>query len=247
MEGANRRAALAALSLTLALAGCAGPLGTTAASALRKVRESPDPNLRHQAYARLAAPNLYEDEEQKAEATRVLTRALADGKEPVVTRAVICRTLGELRQPAARPAVLKAIDDPEPIVRAAACRALGKVGRPDDGTTLARVMAADTQAECRIAAIEALGDLKPDDPRILKVLAGGMESPEPAVRAASYVALQQISANDLGPDPGPWKALADKRAHDDRPPLPTPMPAAAPRSPTALATGRASELDLRAR
>ena len=55
------------------------------------------------------------------------------------------------------------------LVRAEACRALGKVGRPEDATILARVMTVDTLGDCRVAAIEGLGELKSHDQRIIAV------------------------------------------------------------------------------
>ncbi len=188
------------------LAGCATGVGTTASSFLNRVRESPDPNLRHQAYARLADPNCYDNEEQQIEAARELSQRLDKKSEPLVTRAVICRTLGELGRPEARDALGRACDDPEPIIRAAACRALGRIGSPDDALLLARVMSADSNSDCRIAAIEGLGTLKAKDPRIALVLVDGMENPDPAVRLASYQSLQRITGKDLGPEVAAWRA-----------------------------------------
>src|SRR6266446_9849834 len=102
-SGRPAKAALVlALALGLALAGplgCKGPVGTTAASFLIHVREDPDPNKRFAAYAKLGSPNCYDSEVQKAEAVRVLVEKLEVGREPVASRAVICRTLGTLADP----------------------------------------------------------------------------------------------------------------------------------------------------
>ncbi len=205
----NKRMRFAATLVVLwAISGCASYIGSTASSFLIKVRDSRDPNVRHLAYQNLANANCYDNDEQKAEAARVLSARLYDRKrpEPVATRAVICRTLGELGRPEGREVLLRAVDDPEPLVRSAACRALGKVGTPDDATTMARVMAADNDPDCRIAAIEGIGTLRASDPRINAVLVDGMQSPDPAIRLASYNALRSISNQELGPDPKQWKA-----------------------------------------
>ena len=185
--------------------GCANHIGTTATSFLKKIREEPDPNVRFLAYGKLASPNCYDSEEQKDEAVKTLIEKLEGGLEPVGTRALICYTLGELGKPAARDAIIKAVSDAEPIVRIEACRALGKVGREEDATVLARVMTVDTMEDCRIAAIDGLRDLKPNDPRIQMVLVSGMQHDDPALRLASLKALENITGKRLGVDAVAWQ------------------------------------------
>lgn len=205
------------LGLTLGLAGglgCTSPgafqfRGTTAASFLRTVEQSNDPNARYTAYVDLGSLRAYDDEGQKARVAQVLAAKLKEGREPNATRAVICRTLGILRRPEARDVVLSATNDEDAFVRAEACRALGRVGRSDDATILARVMSLDVSAECRIAAIDSLGDLKSSDKRITQHLVSGMEHDEPALRVASWNALKSITGKDLGVDVMAWKTYVD--------------------------------------
>jgi HEAT repeat protein len=190
---ATARFALMATALAATcMAGCSGFQGTTAASFLRKVRDDPDPNVRYLAYQHLSSPNCYDDEAQKAEAVRTLIGKLGQGLEPVASRAMICRTLGELRDPAAHDALIQAVGDPEGVVRAQACRALGKVGRSEDATV-------------RIAAIEGIGELKVSDPRVLEVLVTDMDHDDPAIRWASLQALRKITGKDLGAETAPWR------------------------------------------
>ena len=217
---------LALLSWAAALGGCSEFHGTTAASFLRNIRENPDPNVRYDSYAKLASSNCYDSPEGKVEATRLLVAKLDEGREPVATRAVICRTLGELRHPGARDAIAKAVGDPEAIVRVQACRALGKVGRPEDATILARIMATDI-LDCRVAAIEGLGELKSTDPRIIEVLVTGMDHDDPAIRLASLNALRSTTGKDLGVDPAPWRKLLEAQvAAKTDPPASSGRPAA---------------------
>src|SRR4051812_44680690 len=101
----------ASMLLALWLAAQAGGsqfIGTTAQSFLMKIRDSPDPNVRYLAYSKLASPQCYDDAQQKAEAVKTLVQKLDGSQEPVATRAVICRTLGELHDPSAREAIIKA-------------------------------------------------------------------------------------------------------------------------------------------
>lgn len=204
-----RRDARIVVVVTIGLmgGGCANTrqVGTTAQSFLNHARDSHDPNMRHLAYARLANPNCYDSERQRAEAATFLAGRLVDGKEPTVSRAVICRTLGELRLQEGREALRRACDDPEPVVRAAACRALGRLNIEEDASVLARIMTADLDPDCRIAAIEGLGSMRIYDPRVKIVLIDGMENSDPAIRLASYEALKRTTGEDLGPDPKSWK------------------------------------------
>src|ERR1700754_3420377 len=104
-----RLAMAAAVLVAPCFAGCSGFTGTTAASFLRRVREDPDPNIRYIAYNKLASPQCYNNDAQIKEAVATMIDKLENGKEPVATRAVICRTLGELRDPSAREALVKAV------------------------------------------------------------------------------------------------------------------------------------------
>ena len=206
-------AALAAwLAASLAPVGCKSYVGTTAASYLKRVQDDPDPNVRYLAYDKLASPACYDTPGQKTEAVRTLVGKLKKGAEPVATRAVICHTLGELRDPEARDAVLKAVNDNDGVVRVEACRALGKVGRAEDVTVLARVMTVDTLEDCRIAAVEAIGELNANDPRITRMLVDGMTHDDPALRLASLTALKKLTGRDVGVNPVAWAKLMNDGA-----------------------------------
>lgn len=205
-------AGLVALAVLVAT-GCSSFVGTTAASFLRKVETSRDPNERYVAYEKLGSPRAYDDEGQKARAVQVLSKKLdrkvegrEDFYEPTATRAMICRTLGKLGHSEAREAILKAVNDNDPLVRAEACTALGRVGKSEDATVLARTMTADSSPDCRIAAIDAMGVLNSKDPRITVFLANAMEGDEdPAVRLASLNALRKMTGKDLGVEPKAWQ------------------------------------------
>lgn len=190
-------------------AGCDPYLGTTAASVLRKAGDT-DPNIRYYAYDKLASQTIYDTENQKAQAARTMSSAYLSGREPDATRAVLCRSLGELRRPEGRPALRQAIDDPNEIVRAEACRALGKLGDPEDAGELARIMAADKSIDCQVAAIDGLGDLKPKDPRYAVLLADDMDHPEPGIRYAAYKALRKATGKDLGVDADVWRKYLER-------------------------------------
>jgi HEAT repeat protein len=186
--------------------GCSTYIGTTAKSFLKQVRENPDPNIRYIAYAKLGSPNIYDTEAQKGDAVKTLVAKFEEGREPVAVRAVIIRSLGNLRDRRGRGAVLKGIGDTENgVIRVEACRALGKVGLPEDATTLARVMSVDKLEDCRIAAIEGIGMLKTVEPRIYLLLLDGMDHADPAIRYECLESLRKLTGRDAGIDPAAWR------------------------------------------
>jgi HEAT repeat protein len=217
------------LALALGCAGCANYIGTTAASFLSKARTSPDPNVRYLAYQKLASPSSYDNDEQKVQAAQLLSERLKSGQEPLASRAVICRTLGELRRPEGHDALAAAINDEEPLIRTEACRALGKLGRVDDATELGRIVSADQSIDCKIAAIEGLGEMKAKDPRFQLQLVEAMENDDPSIRVAAVRSLRKLSGKDLGVDPKPWRQDVEARlAAFTGIPAPPEAPAQAP-------------------
>ncbi len=188
------------------VAGCTTTwVGTTAKSFIGRVRNDPDPNVRYHAYAKLGDITSYDTPEQRDEAVRLLMDKFENGREPTATRAIICRSLGKLEDPKARPLLIKAVNDPEAVIKIEACRALGRVGQPEDATVLARVMSLDNLEDARIAAIEGISHLKTKDPRIYQLLVDGMEHDDPAIRLASLNALRKLTRKDYGTDPVVWR------------------------------------------
>jgi hypothetical protein len=104
--------------------------------------------------------------------------------------------------------MIRLVRDPDPMIRAEAYRALGKVGRKEDSTVLMQAMTLDRDDNCKVAAIEALGSLKEVDPRtepyLVRRLDGDGEE-DPRIRYAALKSLRRISAKDLGSKPGPWR------------------------------------------
>jgi HEAT repeats len=188
------------------VAGCTTTwVGTTAKSFIGRVRNDPDPNVRYRAYAKLGDLTAYDTPEQRDEAVRLLMDKFENGREPTATRAIICRSLGKLGDKRARPLLIKAVNNPEAVIKIEACRALGKVGQPEDATVLAQVMSVDSLEDARIAAIEGLAELKTTDPRIYQVLVDSMEHDDPAIRLASLDALRKLTGKDHGTDPAVWR------------------------------------------
>ncbi len=201
------RVVLFLAGLTLAQCGACTPyIGTTYKSFVRQARENPDPNIRYIAYAKLGSPSIYDDQSQKDEAVKIMIAKLQEGREPVAIRAAIIRSLGNLHDRRAHDVILRGITDTDnAVIRVEACRALGKVGVPEDATTLARIMTIDKLEDCRIAAIESIGSLKSKEPRILQILLEGMDHDDPAIRYQCLQSLRMITEKDYGIDPVVWR------------------------------------------
>jgi HEAT repeat protein len=203
--------------------GCSSYIGTTYQSFLKNAKENTDPNIRYVAYAKLGSLSIYENDSQKAEAVKMLAAKFEEGDEPIAVRAVIIRSLGNLRDRRARNVVAKAINDTDnAVIRVEACRALGKVGLPEDATTLARIMTIDKLEDCRIAAIEGIAFLKPNSPRIYGMLVDGMENDDPAIRFECLRALRATTSKDYGVQATAWRRelqpmLAAMSKSDGRP------------------------------
>jgi hypothetical protein len=224
------------VSMGAIAAGCSTYIGTTSKSFLREAKENTDPNIRYVAYARLGSPSIYESQAQKDDAVRLLIGKLGEAKEPVAVRAVIVRSLGNLGDRRARQEIIKAVHDYEnAVIRVEACRALGKVGLAEDATILAKIMTVDKLEDCRIAAIEGLGLLKADDPRIYQVLLDGLDHDDPAIRLECLRSLRAITGKDMGIDPAAWRlglepTIREMTAVATKPAAP--IQAATPEKPT---------------
>jgi HEAT repeat protein len=215
-----RRFAVIAMCLVMLTGsvGCSMIGPTTANSFITQIETSRDPNVRFTAYEKLGADSVYDTPEQRAKAVKVLLAALAPNKEPTATRAVVCRTLGSLGDPAGREPMIRLVTDNDTLVRTEAIRALGKLGRPEDATILMQRMTLDPSNDCRVAAIEALGSMKAADPRTPGYLVDAMENDDPGIRLAAYQSLKQITKHDAGVKTEAWRTyLASK----DLPDLPT--------------------------
>ena len=207
MDVERLRTRLATGLVLAGVAGCASVLGpTTATSFMMQIERSPDPNVRYKAYQALGSARAYDDREQKTRAAQLLLKKLDPKLEPSASRAVICRTLGDLGDTSARDAMVRLVRDPDPLIRSEAYRALGKVGRREDATVLMQAMTLDLDDHCKSAAIEALGSLKEPDPRTEGYLARALDNDDPRIRFAALRSIRKISGKDLGAKPEPWRA-----------------------------------------
>ena len=83
---------------------------------------------------------------------------------------------------------------------------LGKRGGPDASRVLAEALSGDTSVDVRIAATQALGEMR--DPQAVPLLAVALEDPDPALQFRAVQAMRLASGKDLGNDVNLWRQYA---------------------------------------
>jgi HEAT repeat protein len=116
----------------------------------------------------------------------------------------VLASLGHAGQPRVWTTLVRYLDHDEADVRAAAVTALGALGGRDSGPSLAARVPVEQDRAVRVALAQAVQKL------VLRDAAGTLiewlDDPDVEVRACSVRALQTITGQNLGSDPGPWRA-----------------------------------------
>lgn len=113
----------------------------------------------------------------------------ADQRRPDATETV-ARTLGQIGDRRACPALIELLGAAEPLVRAAAAGALGRAGTPAAVDPLMDILEQDEDWRVRAKAASSLGELS--DPRATKALAEALHDPAWWVRQNAAAALASV-------------------------------------------------------
>lgn len=122
--------------------------------------------------------------------------------DPLI-RAEMVLTLGAIKSPTARQALLAAGQDPNSRVRMAVCKAWAGIADEAASSELARIVSSDTDQEVRFAAVRALG--KAGGPHAVPALGTALEDRDPAMQYLAMESLQDVSGEDYGHDARLWK------------------------------------------
>lgn len=128
--------------------------------------------------------------------------------DPIVRRA-IQETIAEFETPLAQAVLVAGLNDDNQDVRITCCRLLGKRNAIDAVEKLNSIAAADADFDVRIAAVDALGQIK--SPQAMRGLAAGLKDRDPAMQFASVEAMKTSTGEDLGSDVAVWRTFADKQ------------------------------------
>ena len=209
MDGANCR--LFAVSsfcfLGLVLAGCSGLDEVPSWLPMLQEKDDdlpgvPSPHEKIERLRNLAQKATWAKAQQKQQTSAELARSLAEEEDPAI-RAEIVRTLGEYPGVEADSALRAALNDPDPDVRVAACRAWGKRGDADAARVLGGILAGDVDKDVRLAAARALGLSK--NSAAIAALGGALEDKDPAMQYRAVLSLRSFTGKDFGNDVNRWR------------------------------------------
>ncbi len=121
-------------------------------------------------------------------------------------RAEILKCAASFDNPSARAICVGGLNDPDALVRIAACDAWVEIGGDDAIRHLANRFRSDEDIDVRIHAVRDLGSL--GNEAAIPVLAEALEAPDPAIQFRAVASLKEVSGRDLGNDVNAWREWA---------------------------------------
>lgn len=160
---------------------------------------------------------------QEQEATAGHLAARLKEEHSAVLRAELVRTLAEFPTPVAQSAVLAALQDASPHVRAVACKGLARHPSNEGLAALAKTLTSDSDLDVRIAAAGALGHFQGFE--AAPALRPALDDRDPALQLAAVTSLERLEGH-----PEYRRNVAVWREHlDGGHPAPPPPPSLAER------------------
>jgi hypothetical protein len=143
--------------------------------------------------------------------TADLMRTMLAEHDPRV-RVKILEVATTFETPSALSICRGALEDPDAMVRMAACDAWGGRGGDEAVQLLSHRYQTDTDIDVRLEAVRMLGAV--DDEAAIPALARALEDPDPAVQFRAVASLKQVSGRDFGNDVNRWRAWANDPASE---------------------------------
>jgi hypothetical protein len=134
--------------------------------------------------------------------------------DPIV-RQTIQQTIAECKTPLAQVVLLAGLNDEDNQVRLTCCRLLGERGDPASIAALSNVVARDADADVRMAATDALGNIP--GAGSVQGIAAALRDRDPAMQYAGVEAMKRASGQDFGNDVQAWRQYADSVAPGNLP------------------------------
>jgi hypothetical protein len=166
------------------------------ATLLREALADRDPVVRQLAAETLA------DAEPIPSVVEALSGIVAATGADQAQRLTAIAGLGRMTDPGIFAPLVGALRDYDPAVRAAAVKAMERLGGEEAGAAFQEVLAKDWDAEVRGRAAEALAAFADD--RTVEVLASALRDADPGVVGKARASLMTIAGADLGEDPAVW-------------------------------------------
>jgi HEAT repeat protein len=174
------------------------------------------PAKRVEALHQIATSATGADTPDQREITDQLAKQMQAEPDPLVRREIV-KTIAEFRTPVAQQALETSLRDSDDAVRVAGCRALGRRADAASIGPLASALRADEDIDVRLAAAEALGQVK--SPESIQALTVALEDRDPALQYVGVQSMKSITGQDYGPSVEAWRQVA---AGGTPPPASTP-------------------------
>ncbi len=184
--------------------------GTTGCTTVTPWFSKPQPNdtsikapadrvLELREMAELGIPS---DDAKRVQQSQAMGEEYRREGDPIV-RAQLVQTLGPYPTPIASQILREALQDPDPSVRVQACRAWGKRGDEEAVNVLSRVLKHDEDIDSRIAATQALGQIK-GQPSV-QALSVALDDSDPALQYRAVRSLENVTGKDYGDNVNAWR------------------------------------------
>jgi len=148
------------------------------------------------------------DAAEREQVVQLLATIVRDSPNAVL-RTEAALTLGSCPSAETTSALQAALQDKEPDVRAAACRAWGKVGGAEALSALAQVLETDAELDVRLVAAVELGGFQ--DQAAIQALAIALNDDDPALQYRAVQSLKSASGRDFGDSVPAWRDFVEGR------------------------------------
>jgi hypothetical protein len=192
---------------SLFLAGCANsiPWMNSQQAALEKEKYGLNADQRIKELSQQAKKVKGGNSEARAGFSKKLVNEMMAEHDPRV-RAEILKCTAGFDNPSARAICVGGLDDPDSLVRIAACDAWVEIGGDEAIRHLANRFRSDEDIDVRLHAVRDLGSL--GNEAAIPVLAEALEAPDPAIQFRAVASLKEVSGRDLGNDVNAWREWA---------------------------------------
>ena len=205
-EGQGAQVKILLLSWMLAVwTGCSsGPLPRLFAS---KERTSiVTPSMRVSTVREMGARAEEGGQLEQQQMTETLAAQIRTEPDPLVRRA-IQEEVGGIDLPLAKEMLLAGLNDTDADVRVVCCRMLGHWATESTIGALQQVIQQDDDIDVRLAAVDALGNIRSS--RSVQALAVALADRDPAMQYAAVGAIKTASGQNFGNDVQKWRQYAE--------------------------------------
>jgi hypothetical protein len=163
------------------------------------------PAMRVDAVSQFTTRSTQVDSPEQRELTDQLARQIQIEPDPIVRMAVV-DAIAESRTPIAQQVLEAGLDDKDPGVRAACCKALGRRADAASVPRLAAALRSDKDIDVRLAATTALGNIKA--PEAMQALVIALDDRDPALQYVGVQSMKSVTGKDYGPNVDAWRQVA---------------------------------------